>query len=847
MKAIELFAEYATSPFDAVAKKFNTSYAGLSENEVKKRQREFGLNKIQEQDRTIINILASQFTSPFFYLFAVIAIISFLVREWYDGIAISLFIMINALAGFYQEYRTEHALKLLRTYLIHHVKVRRNGKEVELLSEEIVPGDVVLLFPGDRVPADMRLALAENVQMDEGVLTGESQPVSKTADPLKQKPEQYIDASNIAFAGTLVISGKAEGIVLATGGNTAMGEIVYLTVSSMRESNFAKKIGHLANIIIILVVVTLGVVFAANVLFKKGHVDLFELFIFSTALAITITPEALPVVVTFSLAQGVSRLANKKVIVKRLSAVEDLGSVQLVCVDKTGTLTENTLKVADIYAADKKGAAWFTLLATETPFSAIAKITKGFDNALWDFFDKNEQQSLMNTKKIGEVPFDPSRRRNTVVVQHEGKTYLIARGMVDEIISRSQKPALLQDDDFSAWAQREEMRGRRIIAIARKEVSNISSKEEIEKEEHSMEFLGAISFEDPIKKTASEAIAKAQKLGVKVKVISGDSKDVVGAVCKQIKLLQDSNQVLVGIEYQKMSDEEKKKACFEFDAFARVFPDQKLEIIKFLQEKYEVGYMGDGINDAPALKIADVSIAVQEAVDSVREVADIILLKKSLLVIINGIEEGRIIFANTFKYIKTTLSSTFGNFYSLAIATFFLDYLPMLPLQLLLVNLMSDFPMVAISTDAVDYEEIKKPAGYLIRLLLGPIILLSIVNSASDMVYFWFFIKYEPNVLQTGWFLINIFTELAFIFSIRTQGPFFKAPRPSLILIALVIIAALVAISLPYIPFTQKLFVFTRLNWHQLLIIAQIILGYFIVTDIVKCLYYKVVRDATDA
>ncbi len=836
---MQSFTWFTSASTQQVVEKLETSIQlGLNDVQVKKRQSEYGLNRIMNSNHTVFKMILKQITSPFFYLLAFVGFISLAVREWYSGIVILLCVLINAAVSFYQEFRAEHELQSLKKYLVQYETIIRNGKQITISSEEIVPGDLVILIPGDRVPADMRLISAENAQFDESVLTGESMPVSKTAQVLKNPAQEPTTAVNCAFAGTLLMTGKAIGIVYATGDNTIMGDIAYLTISSMRESSFAKKIGQLGNVMILLVIITLVCVFAANVFLKAGKINLFNLFIFSTALAITVIPEALPVVVTFCLAQGVSRLAKKKVIVKRLSAIESLGSVQLVCTDKTGTLTENTLTIANIKSVDEHSAVWYAILAAESPFDAIGTVQKGFDYALWNHLDQSDRRALLNYKKILDIPFDPQRKRNSVLIEYDNNIELVCRGMVNEVVSRCTVQQGDLTDQFNKWVEEEETLGHRVIAIARKTKIGAAASLDIDKEEHDLELVGAISFVDPIKETAAQAIKKAQQLGIVIKVLSGDSKEVVGAVCNQIGLINDPKNVMTGSEFAHKSDQEKKDICLKFNAFSRILPEQKFEIIKFLQNDYEVGYMGDGINDAPALKIADVSIAVQDAVDSAREAADVILLQKSLYVIIDGIAEGRKIFANTFKYVKTTVASNFGNFYALSIITLLIDFLPMLPLHLLMVNLLSDFPMIAISTDAVDEAFIKKPTHYQAGDILIPATILGVVSSVFDLIYFALFKNNPPTLVQTGWFTLSILTEIVFIYSIRTERFFLRAPRPSMPLMLLSCIACVIAIVLPFIPEAQKIFTFMPMQPTQLLKLCGLVAIYFVITETVKCAYY---------
>lgn len=832
---------YAQMPIDDIFKEFDSSLQGLSHADVVRKQKIFGLNQIKESEHTFISILVQQFKSPFFLILGSIGVISLTLGEWYNGIVILLCIGVNVIVGIYQEYKAESILKTLKQYLILKDRVIRDGKEQVVSSADLVPGDIVLLLPGDRIPADMRLVRAENVIVDESVLTGESIVVNKSSDPLPMQPADVTQAANLLFSGTMMASGKAIGIVYATGAHTIMGDLVYLTVSQMRESSFAKKIAKLGKVILVVILLMLSFVVAAHLFFRPDHLSLIDLFIFASALAITVIPEALPVVVTFCLAQGVSRLAAKKVLVKRLSAIEDLGSIQVVCTDKTGTLTENNLEIAQIHPTNSHDVAWFALLAAESSYEVLGNLQKGFDAVLFAQATDQQKKELTNMQRIAEVPFDPQRKRNLILVkQPDGKHLLIVRGMVHAVIALCKKTEQPVIDALNAWTESQERLGHRVIAIAFKEIDStvVDPKNALEYE-YDLNLAGALSFVDPIKKTAFQAIRKARKLGIGIKVLSGDSKEVVGAVCKEIQLIGKPDAVLSGSEFDKQSAEQKQHSAFEYQAFARILPEQKYEIIQSLQTQYEVGYMGDGINDVPALKQSDVSIAVEDAVDSAREVSDVIILQKSLLTLVNGIEEGRIVFANTAKYIKTMLSSNFGNVYALSFITLFIDYLPMLPLQLLLVNLLSDFPMIAISTDEVDDALVRKPSRYAASEFVIPAILFGVVSSLFDLLFFAVFRKQMPATVQTGWFTLSILTELVFIFSIRTERPFYKARRPSAVLISLAVIAGLFAIFLPYMHWSQKIFKFVPLSFHHMMLIFAIVITYFVVTESVKNVYYR--------
>ncbi len=827
------FLLYSNNSVDEALKKLDSSYDGLSSKEVAHRQKIYGLNKLGEQKTSALVVLWRQLKSPFFFIFLGIAIVSLLAGEHYNGYVIFLCLLVNVSLGFFQEYRAERSLYLLKKYLIHVERVIRDGKEIEISHDDLVPGDIVMLTPGTVIPADVRFVQTENVLVDESILTGESAPVKKISTILSKKNLTVYEASNIGFAGTTVVTGKAQALIIATGKDTAMGEIASLTVATMRESSFAKDVGKLGKFIIKLILITLVVVFIGNVWIKQGKIDVISLFIFSTALAITVIPEALPVVVTFCLSQGVSRLAKKKVIVKRLSAIESLGSVEILCTDKTGTLTENVLTIANVESENPEKTVFYATLGAESSWDFLPQQTKGFDHVLWNYLTEEQQKKIVSYTRVTELPFDPLRKKNSVVVKKNHSYELVVRGMPEEVISLC---TISNHHMVERYLNQEGQKGNRVLAIAHRTIPGNSS---ILDEEKNLTFLGFISFVDPLKPTAIEAVQKAKKLGIIIKVLSGDSKEVCGTVAYNIGLIEDSNEVITGFEFSKKSMHEKRKLVEQYSVFARVLPEQKYEIIQLLQHNHEVGYMGDGINDAPALKIADVSLAVQDAVDIARETADIILLKKSLLVIVNGIEEGRIILINTFKYLRTTISTTFGNFYSVALISLIIDYLPMLPIHLLLANILTDLPMISISLDTVSTREVKHRTVMNVRDIIIIATILGTVCTVFDSIYFGFFKKNIPNMVQTGWFTFSVLCGLAFIFSIRTKGLFFKAPRPSYVMIMLSLGMALLAVILPYIEWAQRIFTFTPMPLAHLYFIFFLVVCYFVTSETIKCLYYK--------
>lgn len=811
---------------------FHSSENGLSFNQAEINLKEYGPNEISKEHTYWWHILLRQFRSPFLYLLIAAAALSYFLGESIDAVMILLFVSINTTLGFYQEYHSEKTLKILKKFIVPVVKIIRQNEELTVKSIDVVPGDVIRLESGDILPCDIRLIEETNLTIDESVLTGESAPSKKISMPLDKIPEETYKALNICFAGTTVVSGKGKGIVIRTGPGTSLGEITKLTVETHHESTFEKSVAKFSRFILYLILITLAGIFIINLFIKGGSINIPSTLIFSIALAVSVIPEALPVVITFSLSRGALRLARNKVIVKRLSAIEDLGSIEVLCTDKTGTLTENKLTLHNRYG-DEKTVIYASLASTllERKTQSI----HSFDITLLNSLSDREKKEFEKYKRIQENPFDPVRKRSSMIVKNNNNFELIVRGAIEEIEKICTPLGENEKQKIHSWIKKES--SNRIIAVASKNILFKGSSDQT-KEESNLKFLGLISFVDPIKKTAQKAVEDAEMLGIDIKVLTGDSPEVAGSVAFQIGLISNPKDVITGLEFESLTSESQHESVSKYHVFARVSPEQKYNIIKLLQEKHEVGFLGEGINDAPALKIANVAIVVAGATDVAREAADVILLKKSLRVIVDGIKEGRETFANTSKYIRATLSSNFGNFYTVAIASLFINYLPLLPLQILLINLLTDFPMIAVATDRVDPEELKSPRSYDIREIALVGTLLGVVSSIFDFIFFAVFYKISPQVLQTNWFIGSVLTELLFLFSIRTRLSIFKAKPPSLILVALTAFAFLTAIILPYTFLGHTLFSFISPNFNYLLTIFAIVFSYFAITEIVKMLYY---------
>jgi len=831
------FSKYTIKKIDEIFKDLNTSEKGLSEKEAKERLEIYGFNEVKTKEITFFDIFLRQFRSPFVYLLFIASLIAFLIKEKIDSAVILLFVLINVSLGFLQEARAERAVFLLKKYLPSKIRVLRDGEEEIIDKRFLVPGDIVLLEAGNIVPADLRISKIKNFLVDESVLSGESVPVAKIPECLSRETKEIFEAKNIVFAGTSVISGEAEGVVIGTGGNTVFGGITKLVSRISKESVLEKDLLRFSQAILKIVAVTIIFIFLANLIIK-GSTNFFDFLIFSIALIVSILPEALPVVVTFALSEGALKMAKEKVVVKRLSATEDLGNIEILCTDKTGTLTENKLSLEKIFARDKERCLLYALFASSYSKEEIESAQNPFDLAIFQKTPKNFHQALKKIKVVSEIPFDPLRLRNSALIEDpkEGMI-LIVRGAPEVILElSSQFDYSLKKEEIRKEIEKEGREGKRVLAVGFKK---FDKKDFLEEDEKNLIFLGFFSFKDPLKKTAKSAIQLAKKLDVQVKILTGDSLEVAGQIAKEIGLIDDPQKVILGKDLDFLADEDFQKTCEEFSVFARVSPQTKYKIVKALSKKYEVGFLGEGINDAPALKVANLAIAVDEAADVSKEASDIILLRKDLKVIIEGIRQGRNIFSNINKYIKNTISSNFGNFYSIAFISLFVPYLPMLPIQILLVNLLSDFPLISIASDKVDPEELKKPKLYQLNKFTILIILLALTSTIFDFIFFGIFHKVESGLLQTLWFQESILTEIVLIFSIRTFRFFAKARAPSFPLIIISILTILITILLPFSQFGQQAFHFISPPISALSLVISLVVGYFFVSEIVKLIYFR--------
>lgn len=833
------FSFYTTLSIENVLQELHSTHAGLASDEIDARLKKYGLNEIKQVDITWFDVLKGQLLSPFMCIFFVIAIAYLVTGKIAECIIIFIIIAVNVGIGFYQEYRSNTAMQALKKCLMSQITVRRNDKQENIDINQLVPGDIMILSAGDVIPADCRLIEVDNITIDESSLTGESIAITKTTDALKDAATDMYKAENIGFAGTVVTHGKGVGIVIATGAHTALGKLAELTNQTETKSSLEKGSISIAKCTLYLIFFSLLLTALIHIIKHKGELNFVDFFLFAAALTITAIPEGLPMVITFCLSQGASTLKKNNVIVKRLSAIGDLGSIEVFCTDKTGTLTENALTVDTIYSTDPEATLMYAVLSSPAQMATKESVSKGFDLALHKKLTPEQVAHVEKHTLIKDIPFTPQTRQSMALVHKEGVHTLIVKGSPEVVI---QKCPFLSDSDKStieSWIETEESKGNRILAVATKNISSYdAARYDLAADDHDYETIGLIAFQDPLKNTALTTVKKAESLGIQIKILSGDSKNVCFTIAKQLGLEENIDNVVLGSDFEKATEEEKIFLVNNRSIFARVSPEQKYDIIKYLKQKYSVGYMGDGINDAPALKMAHVSFAVNDAASVAREAAEIILLRKSLSSVILGIEEGRRTIVNTLKYTKMTNAPSFGHFYALAVASLLVNYPPMLPMQLLFLNLLTDLPMIAISTDNVSPEEVQKPLTYDMTDAAILIVLFGTIMFIADITIFLVFRSHFPETLQTSWFITSTISEVVFIFLFRAPMLFFKAHRPSNLLIGLSLFVVSTALILPFTTIGHKIFLFTSPRLEHAPWLIGVVMFNMVIAECVKLTYY---------
>lgn len=827
--------------------RFKTSSSGLTSAEAKSRLLKYGKNTVEvEKRRTALIIFLSQLKSPLVIILIVASIISGFLGEIKDTVVIVAIVLLSAALGFVQEYRSEKSLNKLRKKIARKALVLREGKNFKIDAGELVPGDMVVISLGEILPADLRLLKTEDLLINESVLTGESFPQEKISSSLKIENTIPQNLKNLAFMGTYAVQGNGAGIVVATGKNTELGKTAGLLLKKPEETEFQKGIGNFGNFLMkIILVLTLAVFFILSLL-KQEYI---QSLLFALALAVGISPELLPVILTINLSRGAQKMLKKSVIVKKLMSIEDLGNADVFCTDKTGTLTEGVITLSDYFNLEEQHNKKILNFAYLCNTVTINSKTGGnpLDFAILDFA-KNKKEIGEWAKKyqiVDEISFDFKRRRMSVVIKEKNQCTLICKGSAEEILAHSAKIEHQNKiQDISPYRKTIYKKyldlskeGLRLLAISFKETP--AKAEYSIDDENGLVFLGFLVFSDMPKSTAKEAIKTLEKLGVEIKILTGDNELVSKNIGKKLGI--PVKETILGEEIEKLDSKELQKKVNQANIFAKITPEQKLKIINALKASgHTVGYMGDGVNDAPGLHAADVGISFKEATDVAKEAAGVILLEKSLKVLADGIREGRRTFGNTLKYIFATISSNYGNMFSVAVASIFLPFIPLLPSQILLLNFLSDLPMLAISTDKVDPEYIKKPKHWDIKAISRFMAYFGLTSSLFDFATFAFLIyviKANAQIFRTGWFLESLLTEIAVIFAIRTRRSFFKSKPSQTLSFVAIIVVALVFVFL-YSPF-KNYFDFVKLSPTIILIVVVLVAVYFSLVEIGKRLFHK--------
>ncbi|MGA9851815.1 MAG: magnesium-translocating P-type ATPase [Gammaproteobacteria bacterium] len=814
---------------------FRTSIQGLTAPEAEERLTEHGPNTVaREKKKSWLRQLLSRLANPLNLLLIILSIMSVVTGDVTGAGIIFIMVVVAITLAWVQEARSNHAAEKLHAMVKTTATVlrqeeienaepaeRREGEGADkgpqpvfkavrkqVPIDELVQGDLVQLSAGDMIPADVRLLSAKDLFINQSSLTGESLPVEKLAAAAEGESGNPLDTANLCFMGTNVLSGTAIALVVMTGADTYFGSLANTMVSARVQTSFDKGVHRFTWLMIRFMLVMVPLVFLVNGL-TKG--DWFEALMFALSVAVGLTPEMLPVIVTMNLAKGALAMSRKKVIVKRLNSIQNFGAIDVLCTDKTGTLTQDKVfleKHVDINGNDSERVLELAFLNSYYQSGLRNLLDVAVLEKVEMYADLHPER---NYRKVDEIPFDFQRRRMSVVVEEEHERHLlICKGAVEEIFSicshaevdGHRKPLVPED-----LARLQEVTlalnqdGFRVIAVAYKEIIEPKRIYSVV-DECDMVLIGYIAFLDPPKETAGQAITRLKQHGVKVKVLTGDNDAVTRKICSQVGL--EVEHIVLGSDIEKMSDEALSDVTEAVAVFAKLSPEQKARVIRALHARHHVvGFLGDGINDGPALKAADVGISVDTAVDIAKESADIILLEKSLMVLEEGVIEGRKVFGNIIKYIKMGASSNFGNMFSVLGASIFLPFLPMAPIQILVNNLLYDFSQTAIPTDNVDVEYLEKPRKWDLRNIGWYMVIIGSLSSVFDYITFGILILFfhgwhNAPLFQTGWFVESILTQTLIVHVIRTAKVPFIQSWPSWSLLGTTILISIIGIWLPF-------------------------------------------------
>ncbi|HSA59735.1 MAG TPA: magnesium-translocating P-type ATPase [bacterium] len=816
-------------------RQLRSSRDGLSSDEAARRLNEVGANELKEhRPLSRLRAFTDQLRNPLLLLLLFAAGVSVATGEWIDSAIVFAIVLVSVGIGYSREYGAQVAAAELQDRIRTRASALRDGRAVMIPVREIVPGDIVLLSAGSLVPGDGVVLEATDFFVNEAVLTGESFPVEKKAGTVDSQAE-LVERSNCVFLGTNARSGTARCLVVATGRATQFGAIAHRLALRPPETDFEKGIRRFGYLLTSTMFVMVLVIFAVNMLLGRPPV---ETLLFSVALAVGLSPELLPAILSINLARGAQMMARHGVLVRHLNAIENLGSMDVLCTDKTGTLTEGVVKVEGAYDESGKSSPEILRLAAWN-----AALQTGLANPLDDAILQASSPDLSLVKKIAEIPYDFIRRRLSVIVRESGVIRLITKGAFESVVETCLRLADGTPLDAGRRADLERRfqewsgQGVRVLAVAARKIPEKSSYGR--DDERDLDFMGFLTFLDRPKDGVPEAIADLAGLGVAVKLITGDNRPVSQHVAAMVGLRTD--RVLTGRQIKEMHDDALRQAAEKTDLFVEVDPNQKERIILALKKmSHVVGLLGDGVNDAPAMHAADTSLSVEEAVDVAKEAADFVLLERHLDVIRRGIEEGRKTFANTLKYVLTTMSANLGNMVSMAVASMFLPFLPLLAGQILLNNFLSDIPAFGIADDSVDPELVDRPRRWNIRFIGAFMVEFGVLSSVFDFLTFGALLgifRAGPELFRTGWFVESLLTELVVAFIVRTRRPFFRS-RPGRLMLLLTLGTVPVALALPYLPLAG-FFGFTAMPGAVVGALVGITLLYVAVTELAKNWFYR--------
>jgi Mg2+-importing ATPase len=833
--------QFWSVPSSELLQQLQTTPQGLMNEEARQRLLRYGSNLLKPKKKSdALTLLLAQFKSPIILILIFAAGLSFFLRNPIDALIILMIVLVSGFLGFWQERGAVNAVEKLLAIVQIKATVVRGGDSKEVPVEEVVPGDIVSIGASDVIPGDCLLLESKDLFIDEAALTGETFPVEKSIGILP--PETPLSQrTNSLFMGTHGVSGSARAVVVRTGKETEFGKVSERLQLKPPETEFERGVRRFGYLLMEITFVLVIAIFAINVFLARPVLDS---FLFALALAVGLTPQLLPAIISINLAHGAKRMALNKVIVKRLAAIENFGSMDVLCSDKTGTLTEGVVKLHSALNVDAQETEKVLLYAYLN-----ASYETGFMNPIDEAIRKYRQFDLSGFKKLDEIPYDFIRKRLSILIS-KGETHrVVTKGALSNILAVCSSAEITEGRIVDIVAVKERVQqhfeefsrqGFRTLGIAYK---NVGSETGITREQEAdMIFLGFLLLFDPPKSGIIETIRQLKQLGVSLKIITGDNRLLAANVSQQVGLL--NSRILTGEDIHQMSEEALLQRVNDVDVFAEVEPNHKERIILALKKAgHVVGYMGDGINDASALHTADVGISVDSAVDVAKAAADIVLLEKDLNVLVQGVREGRMTFANTLKYVFMASSANFGNMFSMAGASLFLSFLPLLPKQILLTNLLTDFPEMTIATDSVDREMVEKPRRSDIQFIRNFMLTFGLLSSVFDYLTFGallLLLQATTDQFRTAWFLESVISASVTVLVIRTRKPFFRSKPGKYLFIATLLIVGLTLI-LPFTPLGE-VFGFIPLPFSFILFVGSIVGLFMVAAEITKGIFYRKVK-----